>query len=177
MAFWSTQRVHAEQQQLHDLVEPFQANRVKQGAYELALSREVVTARPQGPLQDGRGKALEIGAGQFAILYTEERVTIPASVIAFISIKASVKFDGLVNISGFHVDPGFSGRLKFSVYNAGTGSIFLDYNRPAFLIWFSDLDQVTADPYAGNHNNQERVTPADRRRMSRPSYSPAALNE
>ena len=63
---------------------------------------------------------------------TREEVRIPSNVLAFISIKASVKFDGLVNISGFHVDPGFHGRLKFSVYNAGSQPIFLQIGQPAF---------------------------------------------
>jgi dCTP deaminase len=178
MAFWSTQRIRAEQQQLGNLIIPFDPNKVQQGAYELSLSREVITAPPaKGPRADGIGPALEIPPGEFALLYTQERVTIPSAVIAFISIKAAVKFDGLVNISGFHVDPGFSGRLKFSVYNAGNESIFLDYEREAFLIWFSDLDAPTVEPYAGSHQNQDRITPRDRQRMSKRSYSPAALDQ
>ena len=82
----------------------------------------------------------------------------------------------MVNISGFHVDPGFSGRLKFSVYNAGNLSIFLEYGRETFLIWFSELDALTEDPYEGNHQNQNRITPKDRQRMSQKSHSRAALD-
>ncbi len=178
MAFWSTQRIRAEQHQLGNLIVPFDINQVQQGAYELSLSREVITAPPvKGPRADGIGPALEIPPGEFALLYTGERVTIPPAVIAFISIKAAVKFDGLVNISGFHVDPGFSGHLKFSVYNAGNESIFLDYEREAFLIWFADLDAPTIDPYHGSHQNQDGITPRDRQRMSKRSYSPAALDQ
>jgi dCTP deaminase len=179
MAFWSSQRVKAEQRKLRNLVEPFKSERVRQGAYELALSRQVLTGPPQkGERRDGIGDSLEISPGEFALLYTEETVTIPASVIAFISIKASLKLDGLVNISGFHVDPGFSSRLKFSVYNAGNLPIYLPYEREAFLIWFSDLDEATDDPYDASHQHfkQSGITPIDRQRMSRRSYSPAALN-
>jgi dCTP deaminase len=178
MAFWSTQKIRAEQRQLGNLILPFDSNRVQQGAYELALSREVITAPPaKGPRYDGIGPALEIPSGEFALLYTQETITIPPAVIAFISIKAAVKFDGLVNVSGFHVDPGFSGRLKFSVYNAGNESIFLDYEREAFLIWFADLDAPTIEPYHGSHQNQDRITPRDRQRMSKRSYAPAALDQ
>jgi hypothetical protein len=53
----------------------------------------------------------------------------------------------------------------------------LDYERDAFLIWFSDLDAPTVDPYTGSHQNQDRITPRDRQRMSKRSYSPAALNQ
>jgi dCTP deaminase len=155
MAFWSTQKVRAEQQRLGNLIEPFDPNKVKQGAYELTLSRDVLTSPPtQGPRLDGTGKALEIRPGDFALLYTNEAVTVPSNVIGFISIKAGLKLDGLVNISGFHVDPGFSTRLKFSVHNAGPLPIYLNYDEPAFLIWFSDLDAPTVEAETADFTRQ-----------------------
>lgn len=177
MPFWSTQRIHSEQQRFGNLVAPFTKSRIKQGAYELGLSREVITT-PRGNNGEklGKGPTLEIPPGQFALLYTEEIVSIPPEVIAFISIKATVKLDGLVNISGFHVDPGFSGRLKFSVYNAGNLPIFLEYGRETFLLWFAEFDSAVVDPYAGNHKNQNRILPLDRQRMAEESHSPAALD-
>ena len=60
--------------------------------------------------------------GQFAFLLTDEIVEVPDSAMALISIKAKIKWRGLINVSGFHVDPGFKGRLIFSVYNAGPGA-------------------------------------------------------
>ena len=74
---------------------------------------------------------------------TEEEVTVPNTAIALISIRATYKFKGLVNVSGFHVDPGWKGRLIFSVYNAGPASVVLSRGAPAFLIWYLSLDQET----------------------------------
>ena len=48
-----------------------------------------------------------IPPGQFAFLLTEEVVSVPPDALAFISIRAKTKFRGLVNVSGFHVDPGY----------------------------------------------------------------------
>lgn len=67
----------------------------------------------------------------------------PGSAIAFISIKARLKFNGLINISGFHVDPGYRGKLLFSVLNAGPKPLHLTEGQPLFLIWFADLDGAT----------------------------------
>ena len=177
MSFWSTQRIKAEQKKQH-LVEPFNEERIQQGAYEMTLSRQVITTPDSNPsaTAPGNGAVLKIPPGQFALLYSEEKVSIPANVIAFISIKASVKLDGLVNISGFHVDPGFVGRLKYSVYNAGNLPIFLEYGRSTFLIWFAEFDSATEDPYTGSHKNQDRITPKDRQRMAEETHSPAALD-
>lgn len=110
-------------------------------------------------------------------MYTEEEVKIPDSVLAFISIKAKAKWKGLINVSGFHVDPGFHGRLKFSVYNAGTDSLAYEYGSELFLIWFADLDAHTRDPYDGKHGNQNRLTAEDYLLMQRQTASPASLDE
>ena len=41
-----------------------------------------------------------------ALLITEEQVNVSLYAMAFISMKAGKKLGGLINISGFHVDPG-----------------------------------------------------------------------
>jgi dCTP deaminase len=81
-----------------------------------------------------------IPAGQFAFLLTEERVTVPLGAIGFISMKSGIKLRGLVNVSGFHVDPGYSGHLIFAVFNAGPKLIHLRRGDDCFLIWYADLD-------------------------------------
>ncbi|MBA3447640.1 MAG: hypothetical protein H0T56_08525 [Pseudaminobacter sp.] len=96
--------------------------------YNLAVGEEVyVSSLASGKtvqrLSDG--EAFSIDPGQFAFILTEERVELPFDKIGFISIRASTKFLGLVNISGFHVDPGYKGKLIFAVYNAGPTRIHL----------------------------------------------------
>jgi dCTP deaminase len=75
------------------------------------------------------------------VLLTEETITVPAGVIAFISMKTGLKGRGLVNVSGFHVDPGYSLPLRFSVFNAGPSPICVRQGEDSFLIWYADLDQ------------------------------------
>ncbi|MDC4794241.1 hypothetical protein NQ839_18835, partial [Acinetobacter baumannii] len=85
-----------------------------------------------------------IPKGQFALLITEEIVHVPSDAIAFISFKAKYKYKGLINVSGFHVDPGWRGRLTFSVYNAGPSDVVLEKGNPFALIWYADLDRAGA---------------------------------
>ncbi len=118
-----------------------------------------------------------IPPGQVGILITDEIVKIPLDTICLISIKAGIKFRGLVNISGFHVDPGFQGRLKFSVYNAGNRSIVLARREPAFLIWFCKLDQETTDKYDGDHMGQLGISSEDVMRIHGDIASPAQLKK
>jgi dCTP deaminase len=140
------------------------STRIKQGAYELSLGNEVF----ETDSNDGKKRKLTqekeqvvINPGQFALLLTEESIYVPNDKIAFISIKARIKLRGLVNVSGFHVDPGFNGKLLFSVYNAGSGPISLERGAPCFLIWFAELDvpQSDTDHYDGKHQGLDSIPP------------------
>jgi dCTP deaminase len=104
-----------------------------------AADPTTVTVRKLAP-----GDAFTIPPGQFAFLLTEEIVAVPAGALAFISIRAKTKFRGLVNVSGFHVDPGYRGQLTFAVFNAGPVPIHLKRGQPIFLIWYASLDRETA---------------------------------
>lgn len=146
---------------LPDIVSDFEEGRLDRGTYKLRIGPEVYVS-PTGVGSDQKNKTklkLDLGrdfvipAGQFAFLLTEETVTIPEDALAFISVRAKYKFRGLVNVSGFHVDPGFTGRLVFAVFNAGPGEVHLERREECFHIWFADLrDHEPMGPKVGYQN-------------------------
>lgn len=153
MAFWSSQKLERE---LETLISGYDPSRVEQASYTLRIGREIYITKDhhnsnsqhtKKELKDNQ--AFVIPPGQFAFLLTEESVKVPTNAIAFISMKAGIKYKGLVNISGFHVDPGFEGKLLFSVYNAGPSPIHLSHNQPCFLIWYANLDEIDSKPRSG----------------------------
>jgi dCTP deaminase len=178
MSFWTTEKI-LQKQTLAKMIMPFHVERLKHGAYELSLGSELlVTSEPAGvkrKIEDG--EQISIPPGQFGLLLTEEIISIPDNAIGFISIPFSIKCQGLVNVSGFHVDPGFVGHLKFAVYNAGSQNVFLSRGERAFMIWFSDLSETTKDVYDGGHCNQNGITDADARFLHGEVASPAALKK
>ena len=143
MSFWSGETLAAR---LPGLVEPFEESKIDCAAYTLQVGPEVyvspsiVDDASTTKVRLSEGQAFAIPAGQFAFLLTEERIRVPSSALAFISIKARIKFKGLVNVSGFHVDPGYEGRLIFSVFNAGPAPVHLARGDDCFLMWFASLD-------------------------------------
>lgn len=184
MAFWSQEKL-LEVLALGSLIPDHSTDRANVGAYELSMGREFfLTADAKGERQHTKqqleaGEQLVIPQGQFALLITDERLNMPADAIGLISIKVGVKFRGLVNVSGFHVDAGFRGRLKFSVYNAGPQPIVISQGQPMFLIWFCDLDRPTTgnNLYAGEHQNQDSITPEDVMKITGDVASPAQLRK
>jgi len=144
--FWGGERLKA---QLGLLISDYDPDRVDRAAYRLRVGPEIYVS-PTGEADDPRnkpktkltpGQGFTIPAGQFGFILTEERITVPKEAIAFISIRAKYKFRGLVNVSGFHVDPAYEGRLIFSIFNAGPGPVHLSQGEECFLIWYADLDQ------------------------------------
>lgn len=145
MSFWSDAdwvKVGADgKPQGESVVEPFDPNLAKHADYTLAIGDEVY-------LSEGDKKAIlklsaeedfVISPGQFCFIITSEVIHLSQKYLGFISIRASTKFYGLVNVSGFHVDPGYSGRLIFSAFNAGPTAIHLKQGERIFSLWVSEL--------------------------------------
>ena len=148
MSFWSGETLSKK---LPGLIKPFDPKAVDCAAYTLRVGDEIYVSPDQKIKNPDRhtrqtltkGESFAIPPGQCSFLLTEEEVMVPNDALAFISIKGRIKFKGLINISGFHVDPGYSGRLLFSVLNAGPKPLHLRQGQKLFLIWFADLDGPT----------------------------------
>lgn len=175
MSFWSTEKLQAELSE--SVISPYKKEKINYGAYELSLGKEYYTTSDDTKTKKmlTEGEQLSIDPGQFALLTTDEIIDIPAKNLCFISIKAGIKFRGLINVSGFHVDPGFKGRLKFSVYNAGSQSINITQGERLFMIWFADFDVPTKDIYKGKNGGAEAITSEDVMKITGDVPSPALL--
>jgi dCTP deaminase len=118
----------------------FDENLTKQASYDLRLGEEIYLVGKRAPekLSD-RNPYVSLPPGQFAILTCYEEIKMPDTHLAFIALKTTFKFQGLVNISGFHVDPTHEGTLLFAVQNVGPADIRLKYKEPTFQIFFAQL--------------------------------------
>ena len=146
MTFWSGEKLA---ERLPDLIAPFDEASIDCASYRLRVGSESYVTPPGGEncinsntkQQLAPRAPILIPPGQFGFLVTEEEVRIPTDTLGFISIRAKLKSRGLVNVSGFHVDPGYNGRIIFAVFNAGPAPIHLARGDDCFLIWFADLDR------------------------------------
>jgi dCTP deaminase len=178
MAFWSTETL-VRRAKAEELIQPFDRGAVKHGAYQLSLGEEVfVTGQNRGTKAFlSQGRQVAIPPGQFAHLLAAEKIRIPDDAIGFISIRAAFKFEGLVNVSGFHVDPGFHGQLVFSVYNAGSRPVVLARGDQLFLLWFATLDGKTEDTYRGANQDQKTISSTLVNKLQGKVASPGQLQQ
>src|SRR5689334_12154543 len=114
MPFFGKRRIIAEKDQLFE--SGFLEKCVQQCSYDLRLGPEVFVVGNDAPHKLSADKPyLSLPPGQFAILTCLEELSLPKDVLAFITLRNRFKMQGLVNVSGFHVDPTFRGRLVFAV--------------------------------------------------------------
>ncbi|THD61613.1 hypothetical protein [Phenylobacterium sp.] len=123
----------------------FKPERLERASYKLTVGDEIFISPSSDKDPKSRQLLSEretraIPPGQFAFLCTEERVNIPDDAIAFLSLRSKpTKFRGLVNVSGFYVEPLYQGNLVFAVYNAGPASIHVARGDEWFEIFFASL--------------------------------------
>lgn len=131
-------RANSEKKEL--ISKHFDKKFAKQASYDLRLGAEVYVVGKRSPEKlSEKNPYLSLQPGQFAILTCFEEISIPPDILAFIALKTSFKFQGLVNISGFHVDPTHQGTLLFAVQNVGPSDIRLKLMEPTFTIFFAQL--------------------------------------
>lgn len=172
--FWSTETLRARLPD-EQVVEPYEPGLVVNCACELRLGHEVYVTDGASKTKRtlAEGEQVRIPPGQFANLLTEETVRIPADALGLISARFKWKQRGLVNVSGFHVDPGYNGRILFSVFNAGPTPVVVARGDRLFLLWLSSLDAATGDVY--KKPGRASITSADVENLQGEVASPQAL--
>lgn len=149
MTFWSGEKILAYGQSNPDFMSDFSDSQIDCNSYRLQMGDEYFCTSENKIARKTILRPREsfvINPGQFAFLLSKQTVAIPTAAMAFISMRAKTKFRGLINVSGFHVDPGYKGKLIFSVFNAGPSAINIGRDEQIFLIWFADLDRATGKP-------------------------------
>lgn len=184
MSFWTGEKLIKELQE-QKLVTDFDEKRIDCASYRLRLgnqafvtSDEFYRGGPYSPITKELGDVdafLKVPPGQFAFLLTQEVVRVPKTAIAFISIRARYKFKGLLNVSGFHVDPGWEGKLIFGVYNAGASDLIFKRGEELFLIVYADLSSETRLSYEGDGAGRTNIASELIQGMTGQVFSPLLL--
>jgi dCTP deaminase len=125
----------------------FVEEHVQQCSYDLRLGAEYYTVGHKAPAKLTLQKPyIALSPGQFAILTCAEVLHLPQTIMGFITLRNRYKMQGLVNVSGFHVDPLFKGRLVFAVQNVGPNDIRLKFEDATFTIFFAEVNEPKVKP-------------------------------
>jgi dCTP deaminase len=156
MSFWSGEQLRRH---CHVIFSPYNPTQIDRNAYVLRMGNmyyrtadEEQSGKTQVRAILSSDEAFQIPPGQFGFLLCKETVSIPNDAMALISMRTPLKFRGLINVSGFHVDPGYQGKLIYAVFNAGSSAVHLKENDLAFKIWLCGLDNRSSPPFIASPN-------------------------
>jgi dCTP deaminase len=126
----------------------FKPGNVRQASYDLRLGTASYVVGDDAPIQLNEEKQpyLTIAPGQFALLTTAEFLKMPRDLLGFITLRNTYKMQGLINVSGFHVDPTHEGILVFAVNNIGPSDIRLRFEEDTFTIFFATVEGEIGKP-------------------------------
>lgn len=138
--FLTNREIASRREEIFPIAGQYDEEHLSQASYDLCIGDEIFLSENRIPnhINDGTPYVL-LPPGQFALIKTFEQISVPPDLIGFLSIRSTYKFQGLINISGFHVDPTYSGNLIFAVQNVGPSDIRLRYREPVFMIMFAEL--------------------------------------
>jgi len=174
MSFWSGEKILKNPAVITD----FNPEQVDANAYNLKMGDCYFVT---GNGEDRTKVFLEanepflIPPGQFAYLMSHEELNIPADTMAFISMRTGIKFNGLINVSGFHVDPGYKGKLIYAAYNASPSPLQICEGETIFKIWFADLNQKSGKDHIFTGIGKSDIGNDLIRGMSKEIYSLQAI--
>jgi len=144
MCFLGNVRIENESAQLFS--GGFEPQCLQHSSYDLRLGGEVYVVGTRAPKKLCKADPyVSLPPGQFALLTCLEELSLPRNRMGFITLRNRYKMQGLVNVSGFHVDPTFKGRLVFAVQNVGPSDIRLKFKEPTFTIFFAEVDGCDKD--------------------------------
>lgn len=123
--------------------DPYCAEGVK---YDFRLSSHILKASFKRPvdaqkLSETEKKELVIEPGEMVFALTEERLALPADMIAELSPKRKMSHAGVLVIGGFCIDPLYEGPLLVGLYNFSSTPFLLVPSKKVIAATFYQLDE------------------------------------
>ena len=127
-------------------IDPFTKKNVQPASVNLTLNNVLAAGGKRISL--ARGKAFVLRPGRAVIASTLESIEFPRDYLGRIGATPSLSGHGIILIYGLQVEPGFKGRLRFGLFNAGSESVRLVAREPVIGLEIVRLGAVPELPPA-----------------------------
>lgn len=147
-----------------NMIEPFSEESLKGIAYDFRVGDKIILGMPEGTRHEALSDAnsyVDIPPGISATVYSYEVVRMPWDVKGRLSIRSHFMAQRL-NYDGGIIDPGYKGRLFFTVVNLGDTPVRLEYRQPLVTAEFIRIG---------------REVPEERRPLHKPGFGDEPLLE
>ena len=142
-------------------IEPFDNAHIQPASYDLSVGVEAITSSSRKKINIKENGFVEIDAGDFVILTSEEIITLDNQHVGRFGLRSKWAKRGLIATTGPQIDPGFNGRLKIGLTNLSSRKIALSHREHLLTVEFHELYEPVKRPYTGESQNQEHLDQDD----------------
>lgn len=93
-------------------------------------------------LPEAEKAQMVVEPGEVVFVLTEERLELPASIMAHLMPKRKLSHEGILVLGGFCVDPLYSGKLLIGLYNFSSSRFMLEPRRKLIAAVFYELQDT-----------------------------------
>ena len=134
------------------VIDPMLPERLQPASYDMGYSGYYII---QGSKEHEGYGPLTIVPGSRALVSTEERVEIPADLVARVEGKSTWARKGiLVHLTAGFIDPGFQGHITLELYSVSHEPVVIPVHEPIAQLSFSRLLTPANPVYAGHYQSQ-----------------------
>jgi deoxycytidine triphosphate deaminase len=117
------------------------STKIQPASLDLTIGRILLLVEDENTQQPPVSETnISLKQGETAVVETYEYISMPRTLAAIGFPPSSVSRDGLLMTNPGHVDPGFAGRLKFTVINLGKKPIELAAGKLICTLLFFSID-------------------------------------
>jgi dCTP deaminase len=152
-------KLNAKNNQWFDADSPIQACSV-----DLHIGK-IFIPESSGKSEGSQDNPLELhalGAGHTAIVSTFEELNLPSDIAAVGFPPSRVSVQGLLMTNPGHVDPGYSGPMRFAVINMGRRDFVLRQGDPIVTLLFLKLPQKVQNDWSARNGGKPGRAPNQR---------------
>jgi dCTP deaminase len=139
----------------------FKIENVKQACYEIRASRifwETAATKENKRVEIEADGYFLLPPNSFVTAISLEDFTIPSNVIGRVMTKGQLFSIGIQPVNTY-ADPGFTGRLGITLYNASKRYLKITPGQSIAKMEFSVLPKAVTHPYVGQHGYQTEIWP------------------
>jgi dCTP deaminase len=141
-------------------------SKIQPASLDLTIGRILLPVEADGDDKLHEEPSLSLAQGETVVVETHEYLSLPRTVAAIGFPPATISRDGLLMTNPGHVDPGFAGRLKFTVINLGKKPIELASGKPICTLLFFSIPEPDYS-YDQLDKTEKPTTPSDVALLSR----------
>ena len=142
-------------------IEPFDKEQIQPASYDLRVGPVAAVSSSHSKVNVKEKGFLEMTPGDFAIVVSEEVITMDNQHTGRFGLRSKWARKGLIATTGTQIDPGFSGRLNVGLTNLTSKNIALPHLADFLTVEFHKLQEPVKAPYSGVYQNQSSLSNED----------------